>query len=61
MRRYFCLPTLFLALLLTGCGANTSNEVPTGLAPPTPEEEKAAEQYLESQQLDPRTGQPVSN
>jgi hypothetical protein len=61
MRRYFCLPGLFLVLLLGGCGGSASNDVPTGLAPPSEEEKKAADEYLESQQLDPRTGQPVNN
>ncbi|TWU04278.1 hypothetical protein [Stieleria varia] len=51
----------FICLVSVGCGGSNTTEVPQGLTAPTPEEEKALEDYTASQQIDPKTGQPVGN
>jgi len=61
MYRMMVLACCCFGLSLCGCGSKPGNAVPTGLAPPTAVEEKAMEDYGSSQQLDPKTGQPVGN
>jgi len=61
MYRTMILVCVCYGLSLGGCGSKASNDVPTGLAPPTVAEEKAMEDYDASQQIDPKTGQPVGN
>ena len=61
MYRMMVLACVCFGILSGGCGSKASNQVPTGSAPITAAEEKAMEDYGTSQQMDPKTGQPVGN
>jgi len=61
MYRLMVLACVCFGILSGGCGSKAGSAVPTGLAPPTAAEEKAMEDYGASQQMDPKTGQPVGN
>ena len=61
MSRITIFSFLFVGLCFVGCGGPHADGAPEGLAPPTAAEEKALEDYSSSQELDPKTGQPVGN
>lgn len=59
MLRFVFFTCSLFSLSIIGCGASTGTTVPTDIQPLTEADQAAAEEYGKSQQLDPRTGQPM--